>query len=453
MSLRRRNDRPWRISRTGLVATIVTFLMLASSGAAYAYWSAQASLSSTARAGSISIALSNVASMQNAFVNDIRIRTGSITVTNTSVSPSTTPQPVSIGLGIVTGGSTQLAANLDVTLWGPAIASSCTDTATPSGSVASGTWASFAALSSTLTPGQSTTWCLRTTNDERTELASASGTLTIQPRVTVTMTAGTWTAVATATTTQSTRYIFPPAVPDSTEWYSITAATGLCLEVSAPGGVGAALSPSTCQVTPGQAFTLSGADANGYLTVTPKINSLLRLDNGGATTDGSLVTMQTATGTGNQAWQLQQVAAGVYQMVNQNSGLCLSTSGAPAVQALCAGSAAQHFTLTPVTFVIGLVCTNDGNLGSKGRVTYTWGGGIAGVYTAQAEKSSTLGWQTIGVSGATSALINVTGIQPFIDPIVGWAAGTYPVRILDATGEVVATTAIIVRISGGLECG
>lgn len=451
MSPGRRGNRRWRIPRTGLVATIVTFLILASSGAAYAYWSAQASLSSTAKAGSISIALGNVASMQNTFVNDTRIRTGSITLTNTTVSPSTTPQPVTIGLGIVAGGSTQLAAGLDVTVWGPTTASSCTDTATPTGTVGSGTWASFAALGTTLTPGQSTTWCVRTTNDERTELASASGTLAIQPTVTVTLKPGAWTAVTTAATTQSTQYIFPPAMPTSTSWYSITAATGLCLEVSASGGVGATLSPSTCRVAPGQAFTLSGADANGYLTVMPKSNLLVRWDGGGAGA-GSPVTMQAATGTANQAWQLQQVAAGVYQLVNQNSGLCLSTGGAAVVQSPCAGSAAQHFTLAPVTFTISPVCTNNGNTGSKGRVTYTWSGGVAGVYTAQAAKSA-LAWQTIGASDATSASISIEGLQPYIDPIIGWTPGTYAVRILDASGDVVATSAITVRNSGGLECG
>jgi hypothetical protein len=439
------------IPRTGIVAAIVTFLMLASSGAAYAYWSAQASLSSTANAGSISIALSNVATMQNTFGNDILIRTGNVTLTNTTVSPSTTAQPVTIGLGIVAGGSSQLAAGLDVTVWGPATASSCTDTATPTGSVGSGTWARFAGIDQTLAPGQSTTWCIRTTNDERTRLASTSGTLVIQPRVTVTLKPGTWTAVAAGETTLNTQYIFPPAVPSATSWYSIIAATGLCLEASAPGGVGATLSPSTCRVAPGQAFTLSGADANGYLTVMPKSDLSARWDGGGAGA-GSPVTLQTAAGTANQAWQLQQVAAGVYQLVNKDSGLCVATSGATAVQSPCAGTAAQHFILAPVVFTISLTCTNNGNAGSKGRVAYTWSGGIAGVYTAQAAKSA-LDWQTIGSSDGTSASMSIEGLQPYIGPIIGWTPGAYAVQILDATGDVVATTSITVRNSGGLECG
>ncbi|MEO6942047.1 MAG: hypothetical protein ABI124_03395, partial [Terrimesophilobacter sp.] len=171
MSRAQNKERSWGISRTALLAAVVTFLVLGSSGIAYAYWSANATLNSTARSGSIAVSLANVDSIKNTFVNDTRLRTGSITVTNTSASPSTTPLPVTINLGIVAGGSTVLASNLNVTLWGPMTAASCTDTATPSGTVKTGTWSSFPALSSTLTAGQATTWCLRTSNTERSGIA------------------------------------------------------------------------------------------------------------------------------------------------------------------------------------------------------------------------------------------------------------------------------------------
>lgn len=451
------NRGPWRVPRTGLVAAIVTFLVLGTSAGAYAYWSAQASVTSTAKAGSIAVSLAGFpASVQNTFVNDTRTRTGSVTVTNSSTSTSTTQIPVSVTLGYVAGGSSVLASNLDVTMWGPTSAINCTSAATPGGTIKTGTWASIPPMTSTLSAGQASTWCVRASNVERSGLASASGTLTIQPRVTATLTAGSWTASASATSTQNTQYIFPAAVPDASSWFSIKTAGGKCFGVSGTGGVGASLVPLTCSVVSAQAFAFAGADANGYLTVTPKGALSLRLDTAGSTAAGSSVTLQGTTGGGSQGWQLQQAAPGAYQIVNKISGLCLGQSAAvpfSSVQDLCDGSAGQRFTLVPLSFDIGLTCTDSGNNGRWSVATFAWSTGLA-IYTVQADKDTSVGvnWQTIGLSAAPATSIEIQGNLPLIGPIGAWPAGTYDVRLIDANGGVVALSTITVRSSGGLGC-
>lgn len=467
MMRRQSGGRPFRVSRTGLLAAFVTFLMLATSGAAYAYWSAQATLTSTAKAGLISISLANVSSMQNTFVNDTRSNTGSVTVTNTTVSTSTTPISTAINLGIVAGGSTVLASNLDVTVWGPTTAASCTSGAAPSGTVTTGTWASFPTVNSTLTAGQAKTWCIRTSNDERSELASSSGTLTIQPKVTAALTAGTWSATASATTTQNTQYIYPVAPIASTTWFRIhlTTNSSRCLDIKASGNAGTELIDWPCHTNPNQQFQLSGADANGYLAVTPRHAQTLRWDNGGSTTPGSGIKIQSSTGTGSQGWQFQQVSAGVYQVVNKASGLCiqpgakLSTGETAYYQALCSGAASQRFTLDVVQVVLNVACTENGDSKSDADLTFSWGAVDAGSYTFQANNPilGIANWQTIGTSGAHATSATVDGTQPVLLPLEDWAQKTtYDVRMLDSSGNLVTTSSPLSIYLGkkqDLSCG
>lgn len=152
-----KEERTWRVPRTGVVAAIVTFLVLGSSAGAYAYWSAQASLTSTATAGSIAVSLDGFGSLKNTFVNDTRTVTGSVTVAYPS--PSTSPTQVSMTISLGYEGSSQLAENLDVTMWEPTASNPCTSAATPpQAAITPGTWGSFPSMTSALRAGQSKTW-------------------------------------------------------------------------------------------------------------------------------------------------------------------------------------------------------------------------------------------------------------------------------------------------------
>lgn len=466
----------WRIPRTGLVAAIATFLILGTSVGAYAYWSAQAALTSTAKAGSIAISLSGfssgAATMQYTFVNDTRTRTGSVTVTNTSPSTSTTPIPVSVELSYVAGGSSALAANIDVTMWGPTTAASCTPNATPSGTIQTGTWASFPSMTDTLIAGEAKTWCVRAANDERSELASPTGTITLQPTATATLTAGTWTATASATTTQNTQYIYPVVPISATTWFRIhlTTDSSRCLDIRASGGAGTELIDWDCHLDPNQQFRLSGADGNGYLSVTPRHQFGLRWDNGGATTTGSVIKIQSASGASIQGWQFQEVSTGVYQIVNKATGFCIAPGAILTqhnnetgyYQVLCTGTAAQRFTLEAAPAVaLNLSCSvvnGSGSDGSKDRdLVYSWGAADADTYTFQADKDRSAGtdWKTIGVSGVDSTTVTIDGSLPASDPFVRWDEKKFDIRVLDTLGRVVTTTKAEVKDNkkGELKCG
>ncbi|MCB1280789.1 MAG: RICIN domain-containing protein [Salinibacterium sp.] len=475
MSRARTTTGSWRIPRTGLVAAIATFLILGSSGVAYAYWSATATLTSTAKAGSIAVALSGFSSgsstVQYTFVNDTRSRTGSVTVANTSPTTSATPIPVSVALGYVSGGSGVLAAKIDVTMWGPTTAASCTPTATPSGTIRTGTWASFPSMTDTLVAGQAKTWCVRASNAERSDIASPSGTISLQPKATATLTAGTWTATASATTTQNTQYIYPVAPISPTAWFRIHLTTdpSRCLDIRASGGAGTELIEWSCHGNPNQQFRLSGADSNGYLSVTPRHQQSLRWDNGGSTTPGSVIKIQSASGTGSQGWQFQQVSTGVYQIVNKNTGFCLApgpiltnyNNETAYYQVQCDGSAAQRFTLEnapPVT--LSLSCTTVDGSGVDGKndtdLVYSWSAVDADSYTFQADQDRSwwgTDWKTIGTSAVDSTSVTIDGSLPASDPFVGWSRKTFDIQVLDSLNRVVATTTAEVRKNGELRCG
>ena len=461
MTRRSAEGRTWRIPRSGLVVAIVTFLVLGSSVGAYAYWTAQGSVTSTAKAGSIAVTLAGFASMQNTFVNDTRTRTGSVLVTNTSTSPSTTSIPVSVALGYVAGGSSVLATNLDVVMWGPMAASSCTTGATPSGTIKTGTWASFPSMTDALSAGQAKSWCVRTSNVERSKLASSSGTLTIQPTATATLTAGTWTATASATTTQDTQYIFPATTPSQSSWYFIkSAADGTCLDANGGSGAGTEVIQWPCkpasQGNDNQQWQFGNARANGYYDLKPKHAQTTRWDAHGSLTAGTVITIENTGGTDTQLWQFQQIGANQYQIVNYKSGLCVQAvttlaGGQTAVgQALCNGSTAQRYLLVIAPVVLNLVCTPTGGNKSGADVIYSWNAADAGSYTFQADNG---GWQTIGTSAATDSQITIDGTQPTTGTALeSWNQADYNVRALDSSNNVVGTSKITVANKKALGC-
>ncbi len=463
MILARENKRSWRIPRTVLVVAIATFLVLGTSVGAFAYWSAQASLASTAKAGSLAVTLVGVDTLTDTFVNHDRKHTGYVTVENTSPSTSTTPVPVSIALGYAAGGSAKLAEFLNVTMWGPTAAANCTNTAATTGTVVTGSWLAPPTLTKIDGPsasGPPMTWCIRTENVERSNISSPTGTLSIRPTVTSTLTAGTWSATASATASapQSTQYIFPAFTPLSSARFNLVAASGDCLEVSASGGVGSGLARSTCNDAPNKVFRPGTADGFGYFSLTPTHSLSLRWGNGGSTAAGAVVTVQNATGLGSQAWQLQTVTAGVYQIVNNSSGLCVSSSAASpstTTQEVCNGSADQRFTLKAITLSTSLTCASMDNQGSKGWVLYSWSAAVAGMYTFQADYDVSAGvdWQTIGSSGVNDNFANITGLLPSNNPLKDQTKTTLEVRVLDASNNLVATSSITVRPSGGIQCG
>jgi|GEM_PF-1321704 len=441
--------RRFRVSRVGVTIGIVAFLVLGGTGA-FAYWNTAASVSTSAQAGTLAVTSTWSSSLTTTFTNvgetntGKTTKTGEITVTNTTSSASASALPYSVALAFTGANPGPLATKLGVTVWKKS--GSCNSVGSPS---SSGTWTSPPAISGTLVVGASTVWCIRTTVDERSDLASTNGSVALTPTLTVTLTAGShWTTTSSVATggIQKTEFVYPAATVDSTEWYRLHLVTdpSRCLDIKASGGANTELIDWGCHENPNQQFQLSGADSRGYLAVAPRHIEGLRWDNGGSNVAGTLIRIQNTAASGNQAWQLQEISSsGVYQIVNKFSGLCIEPGAALSggqtayYQAACDGSNAQRFTLEFVPVVLDLVCSKSGS-----DVTYSWDSGLAGTYTFQAYDGS---WKTIGTSVANAGEITIDGSEPSGDRLDGWSKDTYDVRALDSHGNVVGTNEVKVN--------
>lgn len=92
----------------------------------------------------------------------------------------------------------------------------------------------------------------------------------------------------------------------------------------------------------------------GHLTPNNTFGLLLDVS-GASTTPGAQVIDWWANGGANQAWTFLPVGSSVYEIVNQNSGQCLTTDGVAGdsvVQMPCSGSQIQQWatSLTPSAF-------------------------------------------------------------------------------------------------------
>lgn len=438
-----------RVSPVGVALGLVAFLVLSGTGA-YAYWSVTASMQTSAAAGTLAITTSwsTTAPLGGTLANHNYSTTGEFTVKNTTSTTSTAALNYSVNLSY-TGASADpnpLKTALDVTVWKKS--GSCGTVGTPS---FSGTWGNPPAATGTLVAGVTDTWCIRTQVTERSNLATVSGSVNLTPTLSATIKAGTnWTKTSTVVNgaLQKTEYVYPSATP-SAYWYEIhlTSNSSRCLDIRASGGAGYELIDYGCTHNPNQNFALGTPDAFGYRSVTPRHNQAMRWDNGGVTTVNSIIQLQlaTSTATSRQAWQLQQTAAGVYQIVNQQSGLCIEPgakltqyNGETAYyQVVCNGTQAQRFTLetVPVTDLNSnnFKCKNDGK-----DVKYSWDNVDPDSYTFQAFDGS---WKTIGTSTSNSGTITIDGTEPSGDAFHDWNDGKYDVRALDPNGNVVATGA------------
>lgn len=305
---------------------------------------------------------------------------------------------------------------------------------------------------------------MRTSNDERSELASDGGTLTIQPKVTATLTAGSWSKTATATTTQNTQYIFPQTALSQSNWYFIKSVVdGRCL--NAKGNLGATTEVILWPCKPdsegndNQQWQFGDKRGTNYFDLKPKHAQTTRWDAHGWLDAGTkVITIESPpNGSDTQHWQFQKTGANQYQIVNKMSGLCVQavktlSGGQTAVgQAFCNGSNAQQFTLeaVPVPVALTLVCTATGQGGPHENVIYSWSAADAGSYTFQAKKS---GWKTIGTSESTASQITIDGTQPSGNALASWDRTDYSVRVLDANNIVVGTSSVTVQQGQRLAC-
>ncbi|MEO8263170.1 MAG: ricin-type beta-trefoil lectin domain protein [Pseudolysinimonas sp.] len=443
--------------RTGIIAAIVAFSVIAGTVGSYAYWSAtsQATLGTgaatlaTTATGWATTVLGN--ENVSATSSNTLTSTGSVTITNTTSTTSSQSQLMTATFSRASG-STVLAGATTLTVWSVANTAACTAAAVPT-SPTSALWSAGVVVSTTLAPGASVVYCLRNTIADRQQADDPSGTLTFTPQVAATLSINNFSGGSTTSSTISTQFIYPLQSVSAAYWYYIVrAGTTWCWDVSGSGNTsGSLLISYACKnnTDTNQDFRFMDADADGYGDFQPRHATNLRVAAATSTTTGSAVDMRTAaTTTAVQQWQPQLVAVGTYQFVNKYSGLCLSlpaVSTGVTTQVTCNGGADQKFTFTQraVIQLIGFTCSNIGGTGANRSVQYAWTTDYTtGTLTIQSKLSSSGTWTTLGTTaGTTFAFASPVGA-----PFTG-TTGTYNVQVLNSNNDVVATDNITVSNS------
>ncbi len=455
----RSSSRRWA-ARHGLVAGITTFLLLAGTGVSYAAWTAGAQATSTASAATLGISTSGFTSNAFSFQNHLLTTTGSVTLTNTTDTPSTTPGAYTMTLGYT--GSSVLASKLAVSVWPTTNPSGCASVGSPPMGTVTGFWDTVATTGSPLTgslaKGTSQSYCLRVSSAERGQLASTAGALTIQPSISASLKVGNWSQSASATTTQSTAWIFPAFGPTPNTWYQVkNQGTGDCLDVfganttSGTGAIDYACKAGNATGDYNQQWKFTRATGD-YFDMTPRHAQAVRLDVvGGSTATLAAVDVQTDDGARmSQEWQLQKQPSGdVYQIVNRKSGMCLQvyntsvyTPEIEYAQAVCDGTAGQSYTLI-VKEVDVPAMTLSCAAAANGGVTYSWTGAAIDTYNFQYRPNGNGSWSSLGdaTAGATSITI--------LPAAVSGADGQYNVRAMWLANQL-ATSNLWKTTTGGV---
>jgi hypothetical protein len=454
--LRRNRTQPARTLLHSLaMGALILLLLLSGAGVTFAVWTSQATAGATAGGAQLQVS-TDFANADAVFADHVLSSTGSFTISNATDTTSTTPASYTATLGYT--GDAALAGALSLTVWPYSASAPCTASATPSGVVATGTWASVTGvITGTLAAPGTVTYCLRMTGGERGDLATPDGELLINPSVSVSLAVGNWVATDSANAVQKTAFIFPKSTPTASTWFQITnIGTGKCVDVhSATTAAGTGVIDYTCKTGNtaddyNQHWKFTATDT-GYVTLTPRHATTLLMDVVGDSPNVlAAIDIQAAVNPAqpSQQWQFQQQGANVFQIVNRLSGLCLQPNNIPRyptdveyAQAVCDGSSSQRFSLTQKTVDVptmtGVTCTPSGS-----GVTYSWTGNAVDTYDFQVRQGAN---PFTTVKSALSGSNSVT-ILP-IDMAAQVSDGQYNVRsfwnnnVLASTNLWKATTA------------
>ncbi|MCC6270565.1 MAG: RICIN domain-containing protein [Microbacteriaceae bacterium] len=452
-----------RLSRVGVTIALVAFLVLGGTGA-FAYWGVTASLGTSASTGTLAVTTSWSSSLGATLTNSSYTKTGEFTVTNTTSTTSMATMPYTAMLSYSGGTPGPLASNLILTVWKKS--GNCTAVGFPS---YTGTWGTPPALGGSLVKGTSDIWCIRTAVDERSSLASPTGTVTITPRVSATLTMGTyWTRTSTTVNdaVQKTSYIYPAPVPlpSSTLWYRLkTSVAGSdCADVRGSGRAG----QSPAQNTDVLAYACRGTQSanqqvkftptdTGYVTISYRHDPTAKIGVAGNSTavGAKLQTQVAVTGEYSQQWQFQQKSPGIYQIVNRRSGLCIAPDTAMATpyeikQVACSGATLQEFTLTawenaPLS---GDICENTGE-DSERTIYLEFDPTLQDDVTIQVAENATGPWYTVGTAGydATSFVVS----RSYVVDTLGWDKDTYYYQVVGSLGTQLNTDTFKVKKKSG----
>ncbi|QEO14085.1 ricin-type beta-trefoil lectin domain protein [Agromyces intestinalis] len=339
------------IGRNGRIAAItgiVALSLVTASSAGWAYWTSQATVNLTASSADLTITTDNFPSLEHVFLNESLAHTGSVTVTNTTVSSSTQGSQVELTFS-GTGGDAY-RSNFAFTVWLQTGDNPCTAEATPGPALASGTWGDGDTYTTPpdegFLPDESRIYCVRTTATRATTNWPPNGAMSFTPQISAEIVRGNYSGAASASTTQSSQYIFPVYGPPTadTAWFFIhTLATGperRCLDVSggnsAPGATVLGIVCKNADVA-NQAWRFVPIDGKpGYYQIISNLSNTLAI--AAEPTGTALHTATSSPANVQQHWTLQKTDVGFtnamwerwrYQIVNDGTGLCMTTGLLP----------------------------------------------------------------------------------------------------------------------------
>lgn len=413
----------------GLVAGLVAGAVLLGGGGAWAYWTANATASSTVKTTKVAITQVNFPNASKTYLNTLTSlsNTGSFKVKNTGAAAGTVKVTIT--------SPDAFASKLDTVIWTTDDAAKCTDTAAVPAAPASATgkWESMT-LNSTasLAADKEQIYCVRTTLTGGKTLANAmnyahsSGTILATATLKADLTTAGWTATdTTGVATQKTEAIYPLATDyrpvGLSDWYDIStgaSSTGRCFDVASGGKVnGTAVNAYTCTQNDNQAFQITPVAGSSPQAVT--LRPMHAWEKYVAMTAPNGTTLMLADAKDAQSWVIQTRGNGQYQLVHPTTGKCFNMTTSALADCNQAG-AAVYLNRKAITFT---------TTASGMQVDMP----IRNVYTAMRFQfgSSFLiiipTWTTIGTVSAQSAPVKIDVAPPFS----GMSNGTeYPARLL-----------------------
>jgi|GEM_PF-1557039 len=370
--------------RVAAIAAVATFATLVGASASWAYWTSQATAQVTADSADLTITTANFGTVSKTFGNENLVGTGSVTVTNSTVSSSTQKGAVTLVFS-ATGSTAALRGNFAFTVWLSTGANPCTDAATAGTTLASGTWNAGTTYATgaagAFSVGESRTYCVRTSIANPATAWPSNGTVTITPQVTGSIVLGNYSGNAAAiTATQTTQYLFPVFTPVTTAgaYFYIhrvftTPVGNYCADLeggAGPTGIGW---PCKTGGTSNQSWRFDAVSGKaGYYTIKSNITAGTVLQQNASGAPVSAVA--AVAGQANQQWLIQQTStsyAGTatryfFQFVNASTGQCLTYAAVNGTTAAlnqlqmvnCDGTASQQF-LTVRTMFSGVNGATD----------------------------------------------------------------------------------------------
>ncbi|QIK63860.1 ricin-type beta-trefoil lectin domain protein [Leucobacter viscericola] len=421
-----------RTKVTAAVVGIVSFLLALGAPPAVAAWSATATSTGSASAPTIAITQSGFDSLSTTFQRHTTDQRGGFTLTNTGGG---TGNAYFIAKSTSTG-----ASKVGVRVWPTASMDECLNGVMPE-TAQFGTWAAFPTIAGTsLAPGASVIYCVRSLATDADGLATASGTQSLVATAYSQIRAGTWLAgTGNSQATMTTKAFYPLGMParaaNQNNWMMVKPVSdpNQCLDIYySRSQAGTALQTFGCGAQSNQRFEIV-TTPGGQSTLRPRTSPEMSI---GQTGNRGVL---AAAGDSSANWRIETVTSTTFQLVHGDTGLCLTANtSAQTTLTPCSGANTQKFTMTrdPVSCSVSASNIYLAFKAPPGVRTYTVqiqvGGQWTDVYT--------------NPDMAQSTFTMTRSMFPAGDATIG-------IRVVDSVGNVLYSGLSIGTFGANMACG